>query len=164
MDSVYLCLCPHGIQLRRGGLWAKHMGLKRGAIGNTLGEHIGNLGNMFGTWWEPIGNLKGTCWEQRKNGKKNPPPLPPHPCHYFTMSMLQYCHIQHCCVTNSTLGSLPKISSGCTISFVKHFFWFAQFLKLNPFPAQLSAPKKDCPHKFTVVPWAISTHVRRIIN
>jgi len=25
------------------------MGLKPGAIGNTLGEHIGNLGNIFGT-------------------------------------------------------------------------------------------------------------------
>jgi len=30
--------------VRRGGLWAKHMGLKRGAIGNTFGEHIGNPG------------------------------------------------------------------------------------------------------------------------
>jgi hypothetical protein len=35
--------------VRRGGLWAKHMGLKLGAIGNTLGEHIGNL---MGTHWE----------------------------------------------------------------------------------------------------------------
>jgi hypothetical protein len=42
------------------------MGLKRGAIGNTLGEHIGNLGSIFGTWWELTGNLNGTCWEQRK--------------------------------------------------------------------------------------------------
>ncbi len=46
------------IQVRRGGLWAKHMGLTWGAIGNTLGEHIGNL--------------NGTCWEQRKN-------IPPYP-------------------------------------------------------------------------------------
>jgi hypothetical protein len=29
--------------VRRGGLWAKHMGLKRGAIENTLEEHMGNL-------------------------------------------------------------------------------------------------------------------------
>jgi len=29
--------------MRRGGLWAKHMGLKRDVIGNTLREHIGNL-------------------------------------------------------------------------------------------------------------------------
>jgi len=29
--------------VRRGGLWAKHMGLKPGAIRNTLGEHIGNI-------------------------------------------------------------------------------------------------------------------------
>jgi len=29
--------------VRRGGLWAKRMGLKRGAIGNTLGENIENL-------------------------------------------------------------------------------------------------------------------------
>jgi hypothetical protein len=45
-------------------LWAKHMGLKQGAIGNNLGKHIGNLGN-----------IKVTCWEQRKN-EKNPPPPP----------------------------------------------------------------------------------------
>jgi hypothetical protein len=49
--------------VRTGGLWTKHIGLKPGAIGNTLGE--------------PIGNLKGTCWEQRKN-EKNPLP-PPNP-------------------------------------------------------------------------------------
>jgi hypothetical protein len=49
--------------VRRGGLWAKHIGLKPGAIGNTLGEHIGNL--------------KGTCWEQRKNEKKILPSPPP---------------------------------------------------------------------------------------
>jgi len=42
--------------VRRGGLWAKHMGLKQGAIGNTLGEHIGNLGSIL----EPDGNPLGT--------------------------------------------------------------------------------------------------------
>jgi len=42
--------------VRRGGLWAKHMGLKRGAIGNTIGKHIGNLGNIKGTCWEHVGN------------------------------------------------------------------------------------------------------------
>jgi hypothetical protein len=48
------------IYVRRGGLWAKHMGLKQGAIGNTHGEHIANL------------------LEQRKNEKNLPlPPLPP---------------------------------------------------------------------------------------
>jgi hypothetical protein len=52
---------------RRGGLWAKHMGLKRGAIGNTLGEHIENL---MGTHWELEGNMLGTK-------EKNPPA--PHP-------------------------------------------------------------------------------------
>jgi len=35
--------------VRRGGLWAKYMGLKPGAIGNTFGEHIGNLGNILRT-------------------------------------------------------------------------------------------------------------------
>jgi hypothetical protein len=59
--------------VRRGGLWAKHMGLNWGTIGNTLGEHIGNLGN----YWEPDGNLKGTCWEQRKNEKTSRDPSPP---------------------------------------------------------------------------------------
>jgi hypothetical protein len=46
--------------VRRGGLWAKHMGLKQGAIGNTHGEHIGNL------------------LEQRKKDKNlfAPPPQP----------------------------------------------------------------------------------------
>jgi len=34
---------------RRGGLWAKHMGLKRAAIGNTLGEHIESLRDILGT-------------------------------------------------------------------------------------------------------------------
>jgi hypothetical protein len=29
-----------------GGLWAKPMELKGGAIGNTLREHNGNLGNL----------------------------------------------------------------------------------------------------------------------
>jgi len=33
------------------------MGLKPGAIGNTLGEHIGNL---MGTYWELEGNMLGT--------------------------------------------------------------------------------------------------------
>jgi hypothetical protein len=35
--------------VRRRGLWAKHTALKRGAIENTLGEHIGNLRNILGT-------------------------------------------------------------------------------------------------------------------
>jgi len=56
----------------RRGLWAKHRGLKRGAIGNTLGEHIGNLRNI----WESDENPLGTLWEQRKM-KKNPPPTQP---------------------------------------------------------------------------------------
>jgi len=42
----------------------KTYGIKQGAIGNSLGEHIGNL-------MRTDGELKGTCWEQRKNGKKN---------------------------------------------------------------------------------------------
>jgi len=43
----------HLYRFSRGGLWAKQMGLKQGAIGNTLGEHIKNLG-------EHIGNSLGT--------------------------------------------------------------------------------------------------------
>jgi len=38
------------IWVRRGGFWAKYMGLKSAAIGNTLGEQIENLGNNLGTW------------------------------------------------------------------------------------------------------------------
>jgi hypothetical protein len=37
------------VEKGRGGLWAKHMGLKEGPFGNTLGEHIGNLGNILRT-------------------------------------------------------------------------------------------------------------------
>jgi hypothetical protein len=36
------------------------MGLKQGAIGNTLEEHIKNLGNMLRTHWELERNIKGT--------------------------------------------------------------------------------------------------------
>jgi hypothetical protein len=43
------------------------MRLKRGAIRNTLGEHIGNL---MGTHWEFEGNMLGT----KENGKHPPPP------------------------------------------------------------------------------------------
>jgi hypothetical protein len=38
------------ISVRKGGFWAKHIGLKSCAIGNTLEEHIENLGNNLGTW------------------------------------------------------------------------------------------------------------------
>jgi hypothetical protein len=36
------------------------MGLKGGAIGNTLGKHIGNLGNILRTHWELERNMLGT--------------------------------------------------------------------------------------------------------
>jgi hypothetical protein len=45
------------------------MRLKRGAIRNTLGEHIGNL---MGTHWEFEGNMLGT----KENGKHPSPPPP----------------------------------------------------------------------------------------
>jgi hypothetical protein len=48
--------------VRRGGLWAKQMGLKRGAIGNTLGKPI----------WELEGNMLGT---KEKINKSLSPPL-----------------------------------------------------------------------------------------
>jgi hypothetical protein len=32
--------------VRRGELWAKHMRLKRGAIGNTLGNMLGTKKNL----------------------------------------------------------------------------------------------------------------------
>ncbi len=37
------------IWVKRGEVWAKHMQLKQGAIGNALGEHIENIGNLLGT-------------------------------------------------------------------------------------------------------------------
>ncbi len=48
------------MSVRRGGLWAKHMGLKQGAIGNTFAEHIKNLGNILGIHWELEKNIEGT--------------------------------------------------------------------------------------------------------
>jgi hypothetical protein len=48
------------IDVRRGGLWAKQMGLKQDAIGNTLGEHITNFGNILRTHWELENNIEGT--------------------------------------------------------------------------------------------------------
>jgi hypothetical protein len=39
-----------------GGFWAKHMGLNRSVIGNTIGEHIWNLWNKLRTWREHVGN------------------------------------------------------------------------------------------------------------
>jgi hypothetical protein len=57
------------IYVIRGGLWAKHMGLKRGVIGNTFGEHIGNI---WRTHWELERNMLGT---KEKGEKKYP--LPP---------------------------------------------------------------------------------------
>jgi len=56
--------------VRRGGFWAKHMGLILGAIGNTLVEQIKNLGNN-------LGNMVGTHQQLMK--KKTSPPLPPAP-------------------------------------------------------------------------------------
>jgi len=44
----------------RSPLWEQHMGLKLGAIGNTLGKHIENLRNMLGTHWEHRRNVVGT--------------------------------------------------------------------------------------------------------
>jgi len=35
--------------VRRGGLWAKYLGLKRGAMENTLGTYWELDGNLFGT-------------------------------------------------------------------------------------------------------------------
>jgi hypothetical protein len=43
--------------VRRGGLWAKHMVLKRDAIAKTLGEHFENL---MGTHQEFERNMLGT--------------------------------------------------------------------------------------------------------
>jgi len=55
--------------VRRGGLWAKHMGLKWGAIAHTLAQHIENLWNILGTWKEHVGNK----WRMNKNSF---PPAP----------------------------------------------------------------------------------------
>jgi len=49
--------------VRRGGFWAKHMGLILGAIGNALGEQ---LGNMVGT-------------HQQLMKEKTSPPSPQNP-------------------------------------------------------------------------------------
>jgi hypothetical protein len=45
------------------------MGLKQGAIGNTLGEHIGNL---MGTHWELERNMLGTKEKWKKSSSPSP--------------------------------------------------------------------------------------------
>jgi hypothetical protein len=45
--------------VKRGGLWAKCMGLKQVVIENTLGEHIRNLPEPKEPR-KPIGNMLGT--------------------------------------------------------------------------------------------------------
>jgi hypothetical protein len=57
--------------VRRGGLWAKHMGLEQGVIGNTIGN-LKNIKNLMGTRWELEENMLGT-----KKNEKNLPPNPP---------------------------------------------------------------------------------------
>jgi hypothetical protein len=135
--------CPL-IYVRRGGLWAKHMGLKQGAIGNTHGEHIGNL------------------LEQSKKNKNifAPPPPPTQPnskekkqdtlsvCRAFPLAAWNF-YSQNLLVPFSTLTNTPIInrgyllfiqSGGCTqhqicksllyflfpfhISFYSSWFWF----------------------------------------
>ncbi len=54
--------CPTYIS-EKGRTLGKKKGIKWGAIGNTLGEH---LGNILGTWKEHVGN----------KGKMKPPPPP----------------------------------------------------------------------------------------
>jgi hypothetical protein len=51
----------------KGEVWAKHMGLKQGASGNTLGNTLGT----YGTYWE----LKGTIGNKGKMKKNDT-----HPC------------------------------------------------------------------------------------
>jgi hypothetical protein len=59
----------------KGRTWAKHMGSKRGNIGNALGEHIGNaleehIGNLGKKWkicCELEGNILGTKEKWKKN-------------------------------------------------------------------------------------------------
>jgi len=51
----------------KGRTWAKHMGSKRGNIGNALGEHIGNLGNKWKICCELEGNMLGTKEKWKKN-------------------------------------------------------------------------------------------------
>jgi len=64
--------------VKRGGLWAKPMGLKGGAIGNTLRgthwelkEHIENL---METNWELVGNMLGTKEKTRSWTESNSTP------------------------------------------------------------------------------------------
>jgi len=71
--------------VRRGGLCAKHIGLKRGAIGKSLGAHIGN---MMGTWREHIGN-KG------KMKKSLPSPAPHSPPQKNLKEKIKSRHFKH---------------------------------------------------------------------
>jgi len=56
--------------VKRGGLWAKHMGLSKVLLRAPLWNTLGTLG----THWELERNMLGT-----KGKKKDPPPPPPRP-------------------------------------------------------------------------------------
>jgi hypothetical protein len=60
--------------VRSGGFWPEHMGLKRDAIGNTLGVHIENLGNILGIHWELESNILGTKGKMKKILPRRPNP------------------------------------------------------------------------------------------
>ncbi len=70
------------------------MGLKQGAIGNTLEEHIGNL---VGTHWELEGNMLGTKEKLKK-------PSPHTPTQNFHECMLQPTHRLHVFLVSKTVG------------------------------------------------------------
>jgi len=55
--------------VRRGGFWAKHIGLNSSAIGTSLGDTL----KTWGTTWK---NGKNTSATQKKK-KKNLSPLTP---------------------------------------------------------------------------------------
>jgi hypothetical protein len=84
------------------------MGLKQGAIGNTLEEHIGNL---VGTHCELEKNMLGTKEKLKK-------PSPHIPTQNFLECMLQHTHWLHVFLISKTVGHYfwPGLTAGAELN------------------------------------------------
>jgi hypothetical protein len=84
------------------------MGLKQGAIGNTLEEHIGNL---VGTHCELERNMLGTKEKLKK-------PSPHIPTQNFLECMLQRTHWLHVFLISETVGHhfWPGLTAGAELN------------------------------------------------
>jgi hypothetical protein len=151
--------------------WNTAHGMNTGEKGRTLSKTYGIKARCYwehpwGTHWEHLWNLMGTWREHVGNKEKMKKKILPLHIH-ITISPCPCCNIA---TSNIAVSPTPhwavrqNFLQAAQFLFLKQFFWFARFLKLNPFSAQLSAPKKRLPTQIYCSTLAISTHVHQIIN